>query len=333
MTYAPARAADSAAAAVRSAAEEWAPCVDAFVARGELPAGTDAQEVIRAVSLILRCDHGSEAECAQVGESSPAVNTRRPSTGVEIQMRDDMVADVPAGSGPATTLPGVELLWSGRVPDLAEDAAAHRHLLDAEESVRLEAFRLAVDRDAYTVAHVALRRMLGERLGQAPEAVTMTRRPCTHCGGPHGRPVVPGNAVHFSLSHTSGLVLIALASVPVGVDVEAVPEPGMITEVAAQLHPRERTELAAAPAEQHPAAFARCWTRKEALLKATGVGLNEDLSHTYVGAGAQPAAGADWLLADLPADPGYAAAVAVHLRQAPASGVEQPRAPRAQDTQ
>ncbi|MGW3623806.1 TetR/AcrR family transcriptional regulator [Streptomyces sp. NPDC000880] len=33
--------------------KEWAPCVDAAVARGELPAGTDAQEVIRAVSAPL----------------------------------------------------------------------------------------------------------------------------------------------------------------------------------------------------------------------------------------------------------------------------------------
>ena len=102
--------------------------------------------------------------------------------------------------------------------------------------------------------------------------------------------------------------MIALAGAPVGVDVEGVPDPGTVIEVAAQLHPRERAELAALPTADRPAAFARCWTRKEALLKATGVGLNEELSLTYVGAGAQPAVNADWLLADLPTDPGYAAA-------------------------
>lgn len=220
----------------------------------------------------------------------------------------------PPIDGETQTLPGVELLWSGRVRDHAEDATAHRGVLDAEETARREGFHRDADRDAYTVAHVALRRLLGKRLGLAPEAVTLVREPCTHCGGPHGRPVVPGGAVHFSLSHTSGLVMIALAAAPVGIDVERVPgDPATVADIASQLHPRERAELAAVPAAGLASAFARCWTRKEALLKANGVGLNEDLSVTYVGAGAEPAVSADWVLADLPADPGCAAAVAVRL--------------------
>ncbi|MET7621467.1 4'-phosphopantetheinyl transferase superfamily protein [Streptomyces sp. NPDC005408] len=224
-----------------------------------------------------------------------------------------MPTDTPIGRE-ARTLPGVELLWSGRVSEHIDDAVAERHILDAEESTRLAAFVRDADRDSYAVAHVMLRRLLGEQLGQAPEAVTLTREPCTSCGGPHGRPVVPGSPVHFSLSHTSGLVMIALATAQVGIDVERVPDdPGVVADVAAQLHPRERTELAALSAADHATAFARCWTRKEALLKATGVGLNEDVALTYVGAGPQPAVTADWLLADLPADRGYTAAVAVRL--------------------
>ncbi|MFF3325739.1 4'-phosphopantetheinyl transferase family protein [Streptomyces sp. NPDC002889] len=222
----------------------------------------------------------------------------------------------PAGSG-AQLLPGLELLWAGRVPDHARDAAAHRQLLDDEESARLAAFRRPGDRDAYAVAHVTLRRLLGRRLGLAPEAVTLLREPCAHCGGPHGRPHVPDRAVHFSLSHTTGMVVIALASVPVGIDVEAVPDLSTATEVASQLHPTERAELAAQSPTGHPGAFARCWTRKEALLKAMGVGLNEDLSRTYVGAGPQPAPHADWLIADFPTEAGFTAAVAVRRTQAP----------------
>ncbi|TQK52831.1 4'-phosphopantetheinyl transferase [Streptomyces sp. SLBN-118] len=222
-----------------------------------------------------------------------------------------MPTDTPIGRE-AQALPGVELLWSGRVPDHIADALARPHILDGEESTRLAAFVRDTDRDSYAVAHVTLRRLLGERLGLAPEAVPFSREPCTHCGGPHGRPVVPGSPVHFSLSHTSGLVMIALATGPVGIDVEGVPgDIGIVADVAAQLHPKERAHLAALPTADRALAFARCWTRKEALLKATGVGLNEDLALTYVGAGPQPAADADWLVADLPADPGYTAAVAV----------------------
>ncbi|MGW6454789.1 4'-phosphopantetheinyl transferase family protein [Streptomyces sp. NPDC055078] len=207
----------------------------------------------------------------------------------------------------------MELLWSGQVPEYAADALAHRHLLDAGEKARLDAFRRPADRDAYAVAHVTLRRLLGERLGRPPEAITLSREPCAHCGGPHGRPVLPGGEAHFSLSHTGGMVLIALAAAPVGVDVEAVPDPGTVADVATQLHPRERAELAALPAGERAAAFVRCWTRKESLLKATGVGLNEELSRTYVGAGPEPAARKGWSLGDLPVPPGYAAAVAVRV--------------------
>ncbi|WP_405571493.1 4'-phosphopantetheinyl transferase superfamily protein [Streptomyces sp. NBC_01167] len=222
-----------------------------------------------------------------------------------------MSTGIPTDRDPVAPPPGVELLWSGRVAEHTEDALAHRHLLDAEESARLDGFFRPADRDAYAVAHVALRRILGERLGLAPEAVTMDREPCAHCGGPHGRPVVPGGEVHFSLSHTSGMVLLALASAPVGVDVEIVPNDGTITDVATQLHPRERTELAALPAGERAFGFTRCWTRKEAVLKAAGVGLTEDVSVTYVGAGHRPAELTDWLLTDLPVDAGYAAAVAI----------------------
>jgi 4'-phosphopantetheinyl transferase len=221
-----------------------------------------------------------------------------------------MPLDIPIGDA-SRLIPGLELLWSGRVSDHARDAAAHRGVLDAEESARLAAFRRSDDRDAFAVAHVTLRRLLGQRLGLAPEAVTLLREPCPHCGGPHGRPHVPDRAVHFSLSHTTGMVMIALASAPVGIDVEALPETTTAEEVAEQLHPKERAELAAVPAAEYREAFNRCWTRKEALLKAMGVGLNEDLSLAYVGAGPQPAPHQDWLITDLPADAGYSAAVAV----------------------
>ncbi|MFI2371995.1 4'-phosphopantetheinyl transferase family protein [Streptomyces sp. NPDC018833] len=218
--------------------------------------------------------------------------------------------DVMAGDM-AQPLPGLELVWSGRVPEHAEEAVAHAHVLDAEESARLDVFRRPEDRDAFAVAHVTLRRLLGERLGQAPKDVSLVREPCAHCGGAHGRPYVPGRAVHFSLSHTSGMVMIALAAAPVGIDVELLPAPGTADDVATQLHPDEQAELAALPSAERTVAFARCWTRKEAMLKAMGVGLNEDLALAYVGSGAQPVSQDLWLIADLPADPGYAAAAAV----------------------
>lgn len=198
-----------------------------------------------------------------------------------------------------------------RVSEHAAEAAAHTHLLDPEERRRAAAFARPRDRDSYVVAHLALRRVLGECLGRAPEAVVTARQPCAGCGGPHGRPFVPGDPVHFSLSHSGDLVMIALADEPVGADVEQVPELSTVTSVASALHPAETAELDALPPADRPAAFARCWTRKEAYLKATGAGLTEEPSVTYVGAAADPCPPAPWTVTDHATPPGYAAATAV----------------------
>ncbi len=139
----------------------------------------------------------------------------------------------------------------------------------------------------------------------------MTRQPCLGCGGPHGRPTVPGDAVHFSLSHSGDLVMTALADVPVGVDVEKIPGPHTVADVGPALHPDESAELDALAPAHRPAAFGRCWTRKEAYLKATGAGLTEDPSLTYVGTGANPAGPPHWLITDHPAPPAYTAAIAL----------------------
>lgn len=202
-------------------------------------------------------------------------------------------------------------VWFVRVPEHAAYAEAERAVLDAEERRRADAFVRPPDRDRYQVAHVALRRLLGGYLATDPRSVELTREPCPGCGGPHGRPAVPGTPLHFSLSHAGDLVLLAFAPVPVGADVEEAPGERTVTEVASALHPGERAELAALPAAGRPFAFARCWTRKEAYLKGTGTGLSEDPATTYVGAGPSPARLAGWVLTDLPALPGYAAACAV----------------------
>ncbi|MGP3925270.1 4'-phosphopantetheinyl transferase family protein [Streptomyces sp. 8N616] len=201
---------------------------------------------------------------------------------------------------PAPWAGGAPRVWVADVSAHTERAAAEEHLLDEGERARAAAFVRPVDRDRYRVAHVALRRLLAAYLGLAPAAVEFVREPCPGCGGPHGRPALPGAPLHFSLSHSGDLVLLAFADTAVGIDVEKVPSARTVTEVATTLHPAERAELAALPDAERPAAFARCWTRKEAYLKGTGTGLAEDPSITLVGAGPEPVQPPGWTLADVP---------------------------------
>ncbi|MYU07838.1 4'-phosphopantetheinyl transferase superfamily protein [Streptomyces sp. SID8366] len=218
----------------------------------------------------------------------------------------------PAPGGPAQ----LWLLHAGR--HRAAVARAAPEVLDAGERARAAALRVPADRECYLAAHLGLRLLLGAYLGVRPARVPLTRRACPLCGGPHGRPGVTGDPLHYSLSYSGGLGLLAFAAVPVGTDVEAVPAPDAVAEAADVLHPRERDELALLPPSARPPAFARAWVRKEAYLKGLGVGLARAPSSLYAGTGAEPAGteGA-WRLTDVPVGRGAAGAVAERVDPEP----------------
>lgn len=180
-------------------------------------------------------------------------------------------------------------------------------LLDPAERERLDRFRRAADRARYLAAHALGRLVLAEATGTAPAELAFDRT--CRCGAQHGKPTLPGGP-QFSLTHAGDLVGLAVHDDPVGVDVEQVRP---LTDLAAM------AEHVCSPAEAvaDADAFFTLWTRKEALLKATGDGLSTPMSSITLG----PAGVAGWTgggapegpvwLHDLdPPAPGYRAAVA-----------------------
>ena len=141
--------------------------------------------------------------------------------------------------------------------------------------------------------------------------------------GPRGKPFVsaPATEVRFNLSHSHGRAMFVFArGREVGVDLEAGARlkddwPGLARRVFST---REQAELAALPEEQRRGAFLNGWTRKEAYLKATGLGIVDGLQAIEVTLGtarrcallAGPA-GVAWSLHDLRADDEFAAALVV----------------------
>lgn len=191
------------------------------------------------------------------------------------------------------------------------DSRAQADALSTAEQHRLRRLRRPADRDAYLVAHVQLRLRLGARLGLPAAAVRFGCWPCPRCGGPTGRPRTdPDQGVEFSVSHTDGLVAVALAGVPVGVDVQR--HPGNVRPALLQgLTPDEAEVLLAGPAERRPARVARCWARKEAVLKGAGLGIGHGIDWPYVGGRETPSAVPGWHLTDLATPDGFAGALAV----------------------
>lgn len=168
--------------------------------------------------------------------------------------------------------------------------------LDEHEHARWQALRRPADRRRYLVAHVGLRDALAQRLGLDPGEIRLGNDPCPVCGSPaHGRPISLDDptSTHWSISHTDGLVAIAVGSTPVGIDVEAVlraSDTEFLDEVGT--HPDDSAAVAAVAAA---AAFGSSddevlgrtrlarWSRLEAALKATGAGLGIDPSTIAVG--------------------------------------------------
>ena len=122
------------------------------------------------------------------------------------------------------------------------------------------------DRHDRALGRAALRAVLARYLGCAPSEVEISRR-CPECGGDHGPPRVPG--LHASISYTDGLVAIAVADRPVGVDVELV-RPDFEWEPVARAVLPDAADLACARG------FFAAWTAHEALGKALGTGLTLD---------------------------------------------------------
>jgi 4'-phosphopantetheinyl transferase len=191
--------------------------------------------------------------------------------------------------------------------------------LDHHEEGRAALLYRPRDRARYVLAHVALRELLSRYLEIPSHDVAYARQPCPTCGGPNGRPAVDRAArpVHFSLSTSGDVILIGIATAPVGVDVQVLAGSGAVGDVAELLHPAERAELSATAPSERVMAFTRLWTRKEAYLKGLGVGVAHGTATEYLGLQQRAPSPRGWSVIDVQVPPSYASAAAVRTGPAP----------------
>jgi 4'-phosphopantetheinyl transferase len=209
-------------------------------------------------------------------------------------------------------------LWHGSLEHA--QWAELEHFLSDEERRRAERFVFERDARRFVVSHAVLRTLLGRAAGISPYEVAFRAE--------HGvKPVLKASRdepIHFSLSRSEELVMIGLASDPLGVDVEWLPKE-LDTEALAGLvlSPCEQEGLQRLTPADRKTAFLRCWTQKEAYLKATGQGLQSLPSAIEVwfgqgkGAGLKSIGGdshaaARWFVDTVTPREGYIGAVAIH---------------------
>ena len=163
-----------------------------------------------------------------------------------------------------------QLLWA-KLPDIEGRTDDLLAALPEDERARAGRFRIADARGRFVLGRTLLRRTLGELLAVPGESLALA---VDDRGKPRLAERDAQRSLHFNLSHSGRVVALAVAAVPVGVDVEALREVANVERLARRFFsPAEAAAVLAAAGGDRGRIFLRTWTRKEAYLKATGLGI------------------------------------------------------------
>jgi 4'-phosphopantetheinyl transferase len=209
-------------------------------------------------------------------------------------------------------------VWRARLGLPSPQIDRLRALLSEDEQHRAERFRGAEHAPHFVAARGLLRVILGLYLDIAPESLGFRY-------GPQGKPYLAAGdlGLRFNLSHSHGLAYYAIAlEREVGIDIERVRAETPCLDLARRFFSKEESAaITALATAERTEAFFRCWTRKEAYIKARGTGLSLPLAQFTVtclpgvparllSTDGDPEQPSRWSLADLRPPSGYVGAVA-----------------------
>ena len=213
-------------------------------------------------------------------------------------------------------------VWRTSLDRPSEEVEAFRRMLSSDELHRAERLVFPEHRRRYIVARGSLRSILARYLAVAPAAIRFEY-------GPHGKPQLDtsyalAHPLYFNLAHSDELALYAVTGLgAIGIDVEQILPDYPSAQIAKRYFSAGEIEaLGKLAPQEYAEAFFRCWTRKEAFIKATGRGLTLPLDQFDVtlAPGEAPALlrtawdpgeAAHWSLQKLEAGNGFTAALAV----------------------
>lgn len=155
-----------------------------------------------------------------------------------------------------------------KISDYVQKISDYPSLLSEQEIARSKRFLKEEDKDNYLVRKYALRLILGKFLQQDPTNIQFQKTENKK----------PGIAnIHFNTSHTKGYAVITISQEPVGIDIEYLNLDFDFSDLLSSCFSTEESRfISSTPDVQQN--FYILWTRKEALIKATGEGLVNNLS-------------------------------------------------------
>lgn len=198
-------------------------------------------------------------------------------------------------------------IWNIHLPEHGSDLNRCRSLLNGEELERAAKFLKPTDAEGFILGRGLLRQILADGLKTSPSALQFSRNA-------QGKPFLENGKLEFNVSHSRDRLLIAVtAGRAVGVDIEFRRNGISIETIAKRwFSPEEQTFLQTL--ENPMDGFFEIWAKKEAYVKALGIGIYKDLNTFAVPVGEKPFSpniGSDnrWFFQALEIDSGYAAAV------------------------
>jgi 4'-phosphopantetheinyl transferase len=235
------------------------------------------------------------------------------------------------------TLPEDEVqLWRVDLEAIRADESRWQKVLSSDESTRASRFHFARDRQRFVASRAVLRTILAGYLAADPSSLSFSY---SKKEKPSLGPAHAASGVMFNISHSGEIALFAFTRRrEIGVDVEQLRSDFELEAIARRFFSvHEQNQLNDLPAQERADAFFRCWTRKEAYIKATGDGLSLPLTRFDVSLAAgetnallatrpdgldtdgvakdgSKTDGSDagsWLLREVPAGSGYIAALCV----------------------
>jgi len=199
--------------------------------------------------------------------------------------------------GAVPAAPALVEIWMAHL----EPAPVDIEVCNREERARAARFRAPGSAARWLAARAVLRWVIGATLDTDPAAVAFSE-------SPSGKPgLSPDRGIHFNLSHSGGVVAVAVAPQSVGVDVEVprrLTRPDRLAQrLFADTDRRQQWSSLDEPART--AELLQAWTRAEALLKATGEGIRGPMGGVEARLAAR-----GWTVRDLELGAGLIGAVA-----------------------
>lgn len=208
-------------------------------------------------------------------------------------------------------------LWYVPIKDLYRDLGRYHASLSETERERLERYRFPESQKKYIVSRGVLRDILSGYLAKPPAEIDIANRAT-------GKPHLPHSQLQFNISHSKLCMICAVTQkTPIGVDYQAVYRiSNMETLAQAFFSPHEQDIYHSKPASEQREYFFNTWVRKEAFMKATGLGFhlpsncfsiseNSGGTLTLESDNHPEVLDREWFIEDLPVKPGYKGALAL----------------------